>query len=316
MTMVKKQGETEEREVSEGQSSPLVSIGMPVFNGEPYIGEAIESILRQSYRNIELIICDNASEDGTQAICERFAAEDSRVRYVRNEANIGAYRNFNKTFELSRGKYFKWASHDDNLEEGFIEVCVDTLERETDVVLCLPKIIYIDQHGKITADQTVNVSILGERYLDRMRRFFDLQVASDDIVYALFGLMRADALRKTKLWEPYISSEEMVMLDLLRYGKLKQVEQSAFFFRLHPQSAFKKNRKPKDRARWFDPSRKRIAFVFPVWNLLRKYLGRVIHGPFTLREKIIGVGLVLYRALRLWRRYVGDIVKFFMQFLR
>ena len=312
---------TEGKNGSNGQgerskSGELVSIGLPVYNGDRYLAEAIESILAQTYDNIELIICDNASTDRTQGICEAFQRRDHRVRYVRNPENIGGNRNFRKTFELSRGRYFKWASHDDNLAPDFIASCLAVLEKDDDVVLSLPPIVYIDQDGRETGGQRVpDISIEDDRYLDRIRRFFDLQVASDDIVYAIFGVIRADMLRQLNVWEPYVSSEEILMLDLLRFGKLRQIRESRFYFRLHSESGFQKYRKPKDRARWFDPGRKVVA-VFPSWFLLRKYFGRILFGPFTVAEKVEGVYLVLYRAIRLWRRYVGDIVKFFMQFVR
>ena len=317
--MVDQSAEGAGNSISQGKpsrSGELVSIGLPVYNGDRYLAEAIESILAQTHDNIELIICDNASTDRTQEICERFRQRDQRVRYVRNQKNIGGNGNFRKTFELSRGRYFKWASHDDNLAPDFVASCLAALEKDSEVVLSLPPIVYIDQDGRQTAEQDVpDVSIEGSRYLDRIRRFFDLQVASDDIVYAIFGVIRADVLRQLDVWEPYVSSEEILMLDLLQYGKLRQIPESRFYFRLHPESGFQKYRKPKDRARWFDPSRKVVA-VFPSWFLLRKYFGRILSGPFTMAEKVEGVSLVLYRAIRLWRRYVGDIAKFLLQFVR
>ena len=91
---------------------PLVSIGMPVFNGEDYVEAALDSILTQTFTNFELIISDNASTDRTEEICNDFADSDDRIRYYRQEKNLGAAANFNRVFELSSGKYFKWAAHD------------------------------------------------------------------------------------------------------------------------------------------------------------------------------------------------------------
>jgi glycosyltransferase involved in cell wall biosynthesis len=87
---------------------PRVSIGLPVFNGEKYLAEALDSILSQTYRDFKLIISDNASTDRTEQICREYAAKDRRIRYYRNEKNIGAPKNFNRVFELSSGKYFRW----------------------------------------------------------------------------------------------------------------------------------------------------------------------------------------------------------------
>jgi glycosyltransferase involved in cell wall biosynthesis len=93
-----------------GRDKPRLSIGMPVFNGEKYLKEALDSILAQTYSDFELLISDNASTDRTEQICREYAAKDRRIRYYRNEKNIGAPKNFNRVFELSSGKYFRWAT--------------------------------------------------------------------------------------------------------------------------------------------------------------------------------------------------------------
>src|ERR1700742_2966611 len=93
--------------------APTVSIGLPVFNGERYLEEALFSLLNQTFRDFELIICDNASTDRTPDICTRHAARDRRIRYARNARNLGASSNFNKCFMLARGRYFRWAAYDD-----------------------------------------------------------------------------------------------------------------------------------------------------------------------------------------------------------
>ncbi|MEO1397469.1 MAG: glycosyltransferase, partial [Pseudomonadota bacterium] len=93
---------------------PLVSLGLPVFNGADYLAEAIESILNQSLADFELILCDNASSDQTESICRSFAERDARVRYIRQARNLGAAANYNLAFEEARGTFFKWCAHDDN----------------------------------------------------------------------------------------------------------------------------------------------------------------------------------------------------------
>ena len=92
---------------------PTVSIGMPVYNGVPFLNEALDSILAQTYRDFELVISDNASTDETESICRAYAASDPRIRYYRQQENLGAMPNFNRVCELSRGQYFKWAACDD-----------------------------------------------------------------------------------------------------------------------------------------------------------------------------------------------------------
>ena len=93
-----------------------VSIGMPVYNGEKYIREALDSLLGQSFTGFELIISDNASTDGTEAICQQYAAKDSRIRYVRQPVNLGALDNFTFVLDEARGGYFMWAAADDRYD--------------------------------------------------------------------------------------------------------------------------------------------------------------------------------------------------------
>src|SRR3989337_590294 len=118
---------------------PTVSIGLPVFNGEKYLRQALDSILAQTYQDFELIISDNASTDKTQQICREYVKKDSRIRYYRNKRNLGATRNHNRVFELSCGEYFKWASHDDLLAPEFLSRCVSVLDQDHSIVLCHSK---------------------------------------------------------------------------------------------------------------------------------------------------------------------------------
>jgi len=92
---------------------PRLSIGLPVYNGEKYLAEALDALLGQTYADFELIISDNASTDGTERICREYLARDPRIRYIRQPVNVGASPNHNIVFTESRGELFKWASYDD-----------------------------------------------------------------------------------------------------------------------------------------------------------------------------------------------------------
>lgn len=102
------------------EEKPLVSIGMPVYNGEKYIRQALDSLLAQDYEHFELIISDNASTDGTGEICREYVARDGRISYYRNEKNMGGTWNFRRVLTLASGGYFMWAAHDDLWEASFI----------------------------------------------------------------------------------------------------------------------------------------------------------------------------------------------------
>ncbi len=137
-------------------NKPRVSIGLPVYNGENYLKDAIDSILSQTFTDFELIISDNASTDRTQDICQAYAVKDPRIRYYRIKQNQGAARNFNRVFELSLGGFFKWAAHDDIIASDYISKCVEVLDKDESIVLCNSKVKFINNYGKIIEDYNIS----------------------------------------------------------------------------------------------------------------------------------------------------------------
>jgi glycosyltransferase involved in cell wall biosynthesis len=125
---------------------PLVSIGMPVYNGEIYVSKAIRSLLLQDYSNFELIISDNASVDDTAIICRNYAAKDSRIIFHQNIYNMGAYENFKLVLRMSKGEFFMFAACDDFWEPTFISSLVSSLlaNSSSPVAMCAVKIVTED----------------------------------------------------------------------------------------------------------------------------------------------------------------------------
>src|SRR4029450_429833 len=111
---------------------PKLSIGIPVFNGQEFLPELLDSLLAQTFRDFEILICDNASSDQTSEICSEYERRDSRIHYLRNGRNLGATANFNQVFELSKAPLFKWAAHDDLYYDDYLAVCVSLLEANPD----------------------------------------------------------------------------------------------------------------------------------------------------------------------------------------
>src|SRR5262245_39989679 len=130
--------------------TPRVSIGLPVFNGEKYLARALNSLLSQDFEDFELIVSDNASTDLTEDICREFSAKDQRVRYYRNETNIGATKNYNRVFDLARGEFFKWASHDDECHPSLVRRCMEQFQQAPpSAVLVYSKADIIDDFGQV-----------------------------------------------------------------------------------------------------------------------------------------------------------------------
>jgi len=135
-----------------------VCIGMPVFNGQRYVAQAIESILGQTFRDLELIISDNHSTDNTGEICRSFAARDPRVSYFRLPHNVGAVANYERVYRLAGGQYFKWAAHDDVLRPTFVQRCVELLDKEPSAVLAYPRAEFIDGSSRFIKPYDVKLA--------------------------------------------------------------------------------------------------------------------------------------------------------------
>ena len=172
-------------------SLPLVSIGIPVYNGGRYLEGALDSLLGQDYANLEFVISDNGSTDETPEICRAYAAQDSRLTYHRSEENHGSIWNFNRVFELSRGEFFMWAAADDRRSPDYITRCAEFLSRNPEAVLCYsPTFGYTEERRwPIMEDLAL------DRPRPRDRALSLLKQRAQDWPPLMYGLIRSSALR-------------------------------------------------------------------------------------------------------------------------
>lgn len=117
--------------IATAQKTPKVSIGMPVYNGEKYIRDALDSLLKQTFLDFELIISDNASMDDTEAICCEYASRDSRIRYFRQVENHGAIANFQFVLDKANGEFFMWAAYDDLWSQNYLTEAVNVFAEQS-----------------------------------------------------------------------------------------------------------------------------------------------------------------------------------------
>lgn len=170
-------------------SQPQVSIGMPVYNGEQFIRDALDSILAQTFTDFELIVSDNASDDETESICKEYVARDPRVLYIRHSTNCGPTTNYRFVLESARGKYFMWAAHDDLLfPRSFLELLVTRMSEGYDYVF--PNVTILNQ---INQNSQANVmAIFGG--IEGKYHFAKASVKLNS--YQLYSLFRRDILNK------------------------------------------------------------------------------------------------------------------------
>ena len=186
---------------------PRLSIGLPVFNGERFLKKAIDSLLTQTFEDFELVISDNASTDKTQEICREYASNDKILRYFRNAQNLGAARNYNRVFELSKGEYFKWAAHDDLCAPKLLRQCVEVLDRDSSVILCYSRAKAIDEQGEVIKSYPAKSDAGASKPQDRFYEFLCIPHPCT----AIWGVMRASVLKKTRLIGNYTASDRPLL---------------------------------------------------------------------------------------------------------
>ena len=278
------------------ENTPTLSVGLAVYNGERFLREAVDSILSQTFSDFELIISDNASSDRTEAICRDYAARDGRIHYHRNATNIGGANNENQTFRLSRGKYFRWAAHDDVCEPTLFEKAVAILEENPDVVLCYSQSQAIDAAGKPLGITSWEKASGREPH----RRFAAL-IRYDHHCEATYGVIRSEVMRRTRLQLNYTDSDRTLLAELSLYGRFVEIPEPLFRKRFHEGNVYDDWR---GRMAWFDAAFAN-KIVFPHWLQFGDYFVTIGRVPLSASDK-----MRCYRAMVPWFfRYGKSMVK-------
>jgi glycosyltransferase involved in cell wall biosynthesis len=278
---------------------PRVSIGLPVYNGERYLVDALESLLAQRFGDFELIISDNASTDATQDICLEYAAKDDRIRYVRNRFNVGVAGNFNQTFRLSSGEFFKWAAYDDICEPHLLTRCVEVLDRDPGVVLAYPRVAMIDESGQITERKDPGPDISSVDPVVRMSTLMRHPFWATSI----FGLNRSSVLARTKLMRSNAACDHVLLAELCLKGRFVELPQWDFLNRDHPGRTLAKS-SIIQRALYMDPRLPRTATVLRLIQVAA-YFDVVWNAPIDPRARLrcfITVGEWLRARITAWTR--------------
>jgi glycosyltransferase involved in cell wall biosynthesis len=276
--------------------APRVSIGLAVFNGENFIGEAIASVLAQTCSDFELIIQDNASTDRTPQICAAFAARDARIRYIRNPSNLGLAPNYNLVFRNSRGRYFKWLAHDDYLEPTYLAATTRILDERPEVVLCNTLVRYVRADGSTIA--LYDSGLTNADVESSARRFAAMVLPSHSCV-DIFGLIRRDAMKDSLLHGSYHSADRAFLAQTALRGRLVQVKEPLSVMREHDARYTRQNVTPAEILRWHDASA-RSSIALPTWRMYADYVKIVQREPLPLRERLRCYGVLGQWWARNW----------------
>jgi len=288
-------------------SAPLVSIAMPVYNGQRYLRAALDSLLAQTLTDLEICITDNASTDTTEDICRAYVAADGRVRYVRNERNIGAGANYNRCMELTTGKYVRWHAYDDVCSPEYLARCVEVLDGDPSVSNCHSRVTVIDEAGATIEKYDFPIGTDAPRASARFARVIHTSHRGHRN-YEVFGLMRREQLFR---WMPqgcFAHADRLMTVQLVLSGRLHEVPERLFLARWHPGQSMQYvvepnllrrylGRGPLPPTEWWDPSRKG-RLEMPEWRILGKYASAVARAPVGPADKARCVAHLAWWAVR------------------
>ncbi|MEJ3747169.1 glycosyltransferase family 2 protein [Actinomycetes bacterium KLBMP 9797] len=210
--------------------APTLSIGMPVYNGAKYLEYTLERLRRQDFDgDVEVLVSDNASTDATPEIIKDFAAGDPRIRYVRQDVNLGPADNFNYVFQHTTGEYFTWLASDDLFEPHFHQRMVDLLRGRPDAAAAMSRLRLVDEHNELMdhADEPIS----GD-HPDPVERFIRFAGFNHYCQYS-YSVVRRTAMAKTRLLLPFWSSDRLWCAELALAGSLLRDPDTLFFVRQH-----------------------------------------------------------------------------------
>jgi glycosyltransferase involved in cell wall biosynthesis len=263
------------------RANPPVAIGIPVYNGERYLGAALASLLDQTFSDFELVIGDNASTDATREIALAAASQDSRVRYLETSENRGAAWNFNRVFHATTARYFRWAAHDDLVAPTHLERLVEALDDASPgTVLAQSLTTFIDADGRTTGNWDEGFDASGERASQRLSQLVRHLIKAN----ILFGLVRRSALERTRMHGAYLSADYVLLSELALLGKFVVVPERLFFRRIHPEMSRMAHPDLRSISDWYKPGAGRTARP-EAMHLFVEHIRAIAHSPLGVSER-------------------------------
>jgi glycosyltransferase involved in cell wall biosynthesis len=278
---------------TEGRHLALITVGVPVYNGERYLARTLDSLLKQTVRDFVVLVGDNASTDGTAAIVESYAARDPRVRHVRHPHNLGAAANYTRLCEMADTEFFRWSAADDCSEPRFLEACLEGLRRDPEAVLVYPRIMMIDAEDRRLGEHEEGLHLPHARPSDR---FFTL-LQNIRLCNALYGVGRTKAFRRTRLLGSYLGSDMVFQAELTLYGRILEVPEPLLLRRMHADSFTSMTL--EQQREFMNPGRGRRVELYR-WRHWAEHYRSVMRAPLPLGERVKLMGGLARRMV--WAR--------------
>jgi glycosyltransferase involved in cell wall biosynthesis len=284
--------------------APLVGIGMTLHNRAPYLAEAVESLLAQSFGDFVLALVDDGSTDESETLARGFADRDARVRYVRLPERRGMVAAWREAFVRATSEgatYFGWASDHDRWHPRWLETLVGTLDRHPEVVVAYPLTQRIDPAGTPLAKPARQFETFGVRELDARWRLFQRSdaVAAGDIVY---GLMRASAVRDAGVFREVLCPDRLLLAELTLRGEIRQVPDVLWFRRQFSAGSVERQRSTLFPPGAVPPSSWTAPWYMHARSLWSTY-GRGDNPALPLPAGAVRRMVAGYAAAYAWRHY-------------
>jgi glycosyltransferase involved in cell wall biosynthesis len=262
---------------------PRVVVGVPVYNGENFLDEALTAVRNQTLTEIAVVISDNASTDGTAEIAKHHMAEDDRITVVQQPTNFGAAPNYNAAYLAAPpSEYFCWLAHDDLPMADYLASCVAALDADPGAVLAFGGTAHVEPDGRQISQAAPRPALGSPDPAVRLADVIDRHQPN----HPVFGVIRRTALDRTGLHGSYTGSDRALVAELAMLGRFIGLPETLFAVREHPGRSVRAKTSTKwhTREAWFDASRAG-HIVFPRWRRMRDYLRGVANAPLSSAER-------------------------------
>jgi len=267
---------------------PRVSIGLPVYNGAAHLERALDSLLNQTFTDLEIIVSDNASTDATGDMARQYAAVDSRVRYVQGQVNRGLAWNHRRVVELAQGDYFMFAAHDDWFAPEYVARCVAELDQDPTVAYVMAENVLVDESGELIGIERARQRLNDPR---PSIRFWDVLVVAGGMNG--LGMTRRPLLETWHRLRPVPRGERVALAELALAGPFRLLEGDLYFRRVHARQTSVLRRSRRAEAAVLDP-RRRIGLLGSAPVLIAEYafalLAAIIRARITPSERLRCLG--------------------------
>ena len=256
------------------EKAPLVTVGVPLYNAEKYVEQALTSLLSQTFEDFEIVVCDNASTDRTREIVLQLAEHDSRIRFYRNRKNRGLVFNFNRVYELGRGEFFRWHAYDDFCQPTYLEECMRVLRDNPDVIGSYSLGYQVDGSGTVVntqVEEQLKAALLNDSAVHRIKA----TVTRNGWSGVVHGVFRRTAMSEFMPYRDYFGADRLLLTQLAMSGRMMAVEDGLWVQRYHDNNSSRRSTRELAELLTGRPQR---GLIFPMGKAFVDYI-RLFRDP-------------------------------------